>query len=198
MNNSIQPDKKYYTKWVWIHATISVLICIAVAVIQLIISLTSGNAEAIAIIWLVSVAVILALWIISYPIVFFWIKNLTYLIFEDRVTIHKGIFTKTQQNIPFRAITDFALERTIYDRILKIGSIKIQTAGQSNTPTGYEGKLAGLTEFEKIHSDLRESIKHLHPISDSLTTSEPSGKSDDNILYQILSEIKEIRRNMEK
>jgi len=198
MDNSIKPDKKYYTKCIWIHLTISGFILMTAAVIHLIISLSSGNIEAVKIIWLISIGTIFIMWIISYPIVWFWIKNLTYLLLEDRVTIHKGILTKTQQNIPFRSITDFALERTIYDRILKIGSIKIQTAGQSNSATGYEGKLSGIIEYEKLHSNLRDKIKHLHPISDAVTTTEPVIKSDENLLSQILSELKEIRRNIEK
>ncbi len=198
MENTIKPDPKYYTKCTWIHLTISATILIIAAIIHLIISLSSGGMEAITIIWLISIGFILVIWITSYPLIRLWIKNLSYLIYDDRVTIHKGILTKTQQNIPFRAITDFALERTIYDRILKIGSIKIQTAGQSTSPTGYEGKLSGLIDYEQLHADLREKIKYLHPISDSVTISEPGIKSDNNILIQILSELKEIRRNLEK
>ena len=141
MDNSIKPDRQFYTKCTWILLTTSATILLLTAIIHLIISLSSGNTEAIIVIWVVSIGLILLMWIISYPLIRLWIKNLSYLIFDDRVTIHKGILTKTQQNIPFRAITDFALERTIFDRILKIGSIKIQTAGQSASPTGYEGKL---------------------------------------------------------
>jgi uncharacterized membrane protein YdbT with pleckstrin-like domain len=138
------------------------------------------------------------MWLISYPLIRLWIKNLTYIIYDDRVTIHKGILTKIQQNIPFRAITDFALERTIYDRMLGIGGIKIQTAGQSTSPTGYEGKLSGLIDYDRLHTELRDKIKNLHPQSESVTTKEPLNVSESAILSQILSELKEIRRNLEQ
>ena len=56
--------------------------------------------------------------------------------------------TKIQQNIPYRAITDYILHRSIYDRMLGLASIRIQTAGQIQTPTGYEGNLAGLPNWD--------------------------------------------------
>ena len=198
MDNAIKPDLKFYRKCTWILFTISAVLVIAAAIIHLIISLSSGNMEAILIIWLVFIALVLLMWIISFPIIQLWIKNLSYLIYDDRVTIHQGILTKTVKNIPFRAITDFALERTIYDRILGIGAIKIQTAGQSISASGYEGTLSGLIDYEPLHADLREKIKPLHPISESVTTKEPVNNSDESILSQILSELKEIKKNLEK
>jgi len=198
MDNAIKPDQKFYTKCTWILLTISAILIFAAAIIHLIISLSSGNIEAIFIIWIIFLGLVLMMWIISFPLIRLWIKNLSYLILDDRVTIHQGILTKTQKNIPFRAITDFALERTLYDRILGIGAIKIQTAGQSQSASGYEGKLSGLIDFEPLHIDLREKIKHLHPLSESVTTKEPDNNSDESILIQILSELKEINRNIAK
>jgi uncharacterized membrane protein YdbT with pleckstrin-like domain len=198
MENAVKPDKKYYTKCVFILLTVTAIMLIVTGVIHLIIHLASGNDEAIAIIWIICPGVIVIMWIISYPILSLWIKNLTYYIHDDRVTIQKGILTKTQQNIPYRSITDFALERTIYDRVLKIGSVKIQTAGQSHSPTGYEGKLAGLIAYETLYADLKEKIKHLHRGFDSLNADELQNENNEPILNQILAEIKAIRRNMEK
>ena len=81
---------------------------------------------------------------------------------------------------------------------LGIGTIQIQTAGQSQTATGYEGCLSGLLDYDGIHGNLRDKLKSLHPISESTTTSEPVNISSENVLTQILDELKEIRRNTEK
>lgn len=198
MEQSFKPDKKYFKKVIWMQLTISLSLIILIAIIHLIIKLTNGNIEAAYIIWLIGTLCILLMWIISSTISYLWIMNLQYIVHEDRVKINKGILTKTQQNIPFRAITDFALVRTIYDRMLGIGSIKIQTAGQSHTPTGYEGKLGGLLEYDKWHSELREKVKSLHPISGSITLSETAKRPDTAILEQVLIELKEIRKNTAK
>ena len=198
MENSIKPDPRYTTKCLWIHLTVSLSLLFIAALVHLIIVLAGGEILAAYIVWLIMAGFVILLWIISYPITRLWIKNLSYFILEDHVSINKGILTKSQQNIPFRAITDFALERTIYDRMLGIGTIKIQTAGQSHSPSGYEGKLSGLIDYERIHGALREKIKHLHPLSESLTTAEPEGEQEDTLLSQILAELKEIRNLLQK
>ncbi len=195
MEQSFKPDRKYFTKVLFTQLTISVALIIIMAIIHLIIKMTDGNPETAYIIWLIGILCLFLMWIFSSLIAHLWIKNLEYIVHEDRVNIHKGILTKTQQNIPFRAITDFALERTLYDRMLGIGSVKIQTAGQSHQPSGYEGKLGGLIEYDKWHSELREKMKSLHPISESITITETDKISDVTVLKQILEELKEIRKN---
>jgi uncharacterized membrane protein YdbT with pleckstrin-like domain len=137
------------------------------------------------------------MWIISYPIIYLWIINLEYVIYDDRVSIHKGILTKTIQNIPFRAITDFALVRTLYDRALKIGSIKIQTAGKSaQSPSMYEGVMGGLLDYEALHAELRAKIRSLHAGSEPVTTAGTARPSQEFLLQEILKELQNIRKDL--
>ena len=126
------------------------------------------------VLWPITLGLILIMWAITAPIVALWIRNLTYVIEEDRITIHKGILTKIQQNIPYRAITDFMLYRSLYDRFLGIGAIRIQTAGQSQTVTGYEGQLTGLLEWDDLLQQLREKVRKLHPVAEAVTVAEPA------------------------
>ena len=198
MENSVKPDKKYFTKVLWILMTISVLVLIILAIVHFLIVVNAGEIEVAYILWLVGIILLFLMWLFTTPIAYLWIKNLEYTILTDGIRIHKGIITKIQQNIPFRAITDFALQRTLFDRMLGIGSIKIQTAGQSHSPTGYEGKLGGLINFSEWHADLREKVKNLHPMSEAVTTSESSIISERDLLKQILTELKQIRSNTSK
>jgi uncharacterized membrane protein YdbT with pleckstrin-like domain len=195
MEQSFKPDRKYFKKVLFTQLTITVALIIVMAIIHIIIVLLNGNLEAANIIWFVGILCLFLMWIFTSLISHLWIKNLEYIVHDDRVNIHLGILTKTQKNIPFRAITDFVLERTLYDRLLGIGSIKIQTAGQSHQPSGYEGKLGGLIEFDKWHSELREKVRSLHPISDSVTISETDIIPEEIVLKQILEVLKDIRKN---
>ena len=195
MEKSIKPDKKYFTKVIWILLTVSIVVLIAMVITHLIMDYNYVEMEVIVLVWFLVVVSLIVMWLFSIPIAWLWIKNLTYVILDDAIRIYKGIITKTQQNIPFRAITDFALERTLFDRILGIGSIKIQTAGQSTNPTGYEGKLGGLINYEEWHNDLRDRVKTLHPQSEAVTVTETKGQSDSALLQAILNELKEIRKN---
>jgi len=199
MENPLKPDRKYLVKIIWIFLTVSSVLVLLVAIVHLIVYLVDGDMQAAKILWIVIMSLILALWVIVYPILYLWYRNLEYRVYEDRVCIHKGILTKTQQNIPFRAITDFALVRTLYDRFLGIGSIKIQTAGKHiSSSSQYEGNLAGLLDYEQLHTDLRERVKKLHPVAETVTTFEGEKPADDDVLQEMLKELKEIRKNTEK
>lgn len=194
METMIKPDKKYYTKNIWVFITISILIIISVAITNLIITIADGDTNAKVILSWITLGCNVSLWIIAYPLSHLWIKNLSYVIREGRVTINKGILTKTKQNIPYRAVTDFVLHRSLYDRYFGIGSIRIQTAGQSQTGTGYEGNLVGLLDYDNIHGELREKIKVLHP---SQNVEVKSQATDKDVLEEILNEIKQIRRKLD-
>jgi len=193
----IKPHKKLLTKQWLVLLTISFFIALFGLALQLLIPLKEGvNSSQVAVIlWPITIGIILLMWAISVPIIILWIKNLTYFIEEERITIYKGILTKVQQNNPYRAITDFILHRSLYDRFLRIGAIRIQTAGQSKTVTGYEGQLSGLAWWEDLHQQLRGKIKNLHPIAESTTVAEKAAPlSTNDRLQQILEELKVIRQ----
>ena len=199
MEQSIKPDPKYFSKSIWILVTVSGVFILIGAILHLIFALTPVEPIAIPITWICVAGSIILSWIISYPIIVYWIRNLEYVIYEDRVCIHKGILTKKVQNIPFRAITDFALVRTLYDRALGIGSVKIQTAGQSSQSGSlYEGSLSGLKDYESLHADLRSRIRKLHPGSDTVTTVETPKQEAGSTLEEILREVREIRKSLRK
>ncbi len=198
MEKSLKPDPKYYTKCTWVTLTVTAAAVLLMAAIHLIINLAEGDPAAPAILWPIVLGLLVLVWIVVYPLVRLWVKNLEYVIYDDRITIHKGILTKRKQNIPLRAITDFVLDRTIYDRVLGIGSIKIQTAGQSQSSAGYEGVLAGLLDYDPLHEELRGMIRSLHPRSESLAVRESDEETSDPVLLKILEEIKSIRESIER
>ena len=196
MEKSLFPDKKFVTKSILVSLISSLLSFLFIGILIHVIALSKDVDPAFfSWLWLITVLSFILTFIISIPIIILWIRNLKYIIQEDRVTVHKGILTKIQKNIPLRAVTDFILERSLFDRFLGIGSIKIQTAGQSPSSTGYEGKLAGLLDYEALHDELRKRIGKLHPVAESVTTDEPIHVSSETLLKQILVELKEIKKN---
>ncbi len=197
----IKPHRKLLVKQWLILLTLTLLLAIVGLILQLTLPHIEGvtSNQVAAVLWPIALGLILIMWTISAPIVALWIRNLAYVIEEDRITIYKGILTKIQQNIPYRAITDFMLHRSLYDRFLGIGAIRIQTAGQTQTVTGYEGQLAGLLQWDDLLQQLREKVKRLHPVAESVTVAEPVAQlvSDDR-LQQILLELQSIRKMLEK
>ncbi|MFZ5432431.1 MAG: PH domain-containing protein [Calditrichota bacterium] len=200
----IKPDPKLITKqWLTLALlTVIILLCAVLIVVLVPLSPEASAEEVSQITWPITLGVIVLMWLIAVPIVLLWVKNLGYRIEDDRVTIYKGVLTKIQQNIPYRAITDFELHRSLFDRALGIGAIKIQTAGQGTTASGYEGQLSGLREWQNLHTDLRARLKLLHPRSDMATGVEnvatTASASDRQLLQAILDELRGIRKALEK
>ncbi len=133
MENIIRPHKRLLTKQWLILLTLSLFILVIAILLQLLLPLEEEvDAKDVAVeLWPITMIVLVFIWILFVPLLTLWIKNLKYVLEEDRITIHKGILTKLQKNIPYRAITDFVLHRSLYDRFLGIASIRIQTAGQT-------------------------------------------------------------------
>ncbi|MCF8239926.1 MAG: PH domain-containing protein [Melioribacteraceae bacterium] len=196
-----KPDRKLITKQYMLLAVISFFVVVSGVLLQSLIPLDpkiSGSQVAI-IVWPIILGICILLWAISVPLILIYFKNLKYEITDERVIIHKGIISRLQQNIPFRGVTDFMLHRSPFDRILGLGSIRIQTAGQSSSPTGYEGNLAGLIDWNERLKFLQlmfRNAKTASPISVDDSTDEPV--SDKNIFNAILSELKEIKELLKK
>ena len=193
----IRPDKKLITKGWLTLITLSIVIVLFACLLHIIPIIDSDVdfSQFSFYMWRIVFISIILTWIIATPIMLLWIKNLSYFIEVDKIVINKGILTKIKQNIPFRMVTDFMLERTLYDRWLGIGSIKIQTAGQTQNATGYEGKLSGLINWDELHEKLRTDL------TEAKSTVEKNSKSpkvNEGALENILIELKKISKILEK
>ena len=198
MNKEIRPDKRLKTKSWLVLFTLSLFVLIGAVLIQVLVPLDKSvnPSELGSILWPITIGVLLLTWIITIPVTILWIKNLKYFIDKDKIIIFKGILNKVEKNIPFRNITDFVLQRTIYDRILGIGAVMIQTAGQSRNPSGYEGTLAGLLNYRDIHSQLKREIASSHGIV--LDAKLDKNLNNQNILQEILQELKIISKKLDQ
>ena len=197
---SLKPDIKLILKNILIIFTVTIFVIIAAIILQIVIPIDEKvtGRDVAEIVWPFTTLTILVYLLISLPIIFFWVKNLTYSIEDERITIYKGILTKMQQNIPYRVITNLMLHRSLHDRMLGLGSIRIQTAGQTRTPTGYEGNLAGLINYNILLDALRERVKkYLPEMKESMLQKNEELKSFQQILQEILKELQVIRRKIE-
>ena len=97
----IRPDKKLITKSWLTLITISIFIMIFALLMLVIPALNSDVdfTEFSFYMWRVVIGLLLLTWIITAPIVILWIKNLSYIIEDDKIVIKKGILTKIKQNI---------------------------------------------------------------------------------------------------
>ena len=118
----------------------------------------------------------------------------------------RGIITITRKHVPFRTITNISSRAGPFDRLFKIGSVHIETAGYSGSnQAGPEEKLSGIVFYEEVRDFiLKELRKFKEPYVTGTEvvypTEEPVPKMeslDDEILIT-LREIRDILRNRRK
>lgn len=191
------PDKKLFTKQIYVLLTITAFFGIIALFIQILLPIGRPTAGEVALVlWPVFLFINLVIYSIVLTLVKLWIKNLKYTIEEERIRLNKGIITKIEQTIPFKAVTDFQLHRSLYDRVLGIASIKIQTAGQTQNPSGYEAVFSGLTNWESLIEELREQIMHVQRGGFAARGVVDTNETPD--ISDLITEVKKIREILEK
>ncbi|NQV16870.1 PH domain-containing protein [bacterium] len=196
----LRPDiQQLMWREVYTLLTISLVIIVCMLILQVLVVTFDpdvDNAQFVKYGWSWAAGVLIALWIFVPWILYFWIINLKYSIEDDRLVIQKGIITKKNVSIPYMAITDFTLSRSLYERWLGIATLLIQTAGQSVQASGYEGKLEGLNDFDNLHAVLRAKVKAFRGVQDQQAATISSPVSDEHVLQELLEEVKQINRKL--
>ena len=94
--------------------------------------------------WVFILAVLIS---ILYYIAFWF--SATYKLDETAFHIHKGIFTKSKQTIPYTKVQNVNRHRTILHKLFKVTSLKFETA-MSGSESAVEFKVISLAEAKKL------------------------------------------------
>ncbi|MBN1937175.1 MAG: PH domain-containing protein [Anaerolineae bacterium] len=131
-------------------------------------------------------------------------RSLSYEIHDDEIVMRVGVWTRSVKHVPFRTITNVTVKQSVLDRLLSIGSVDIQTAGISGTNTA-EQSLVGLENVQQVYdliaAQLRRFQGAMSPTmsqEEQLTVSAHSSSAADELWYQILDEVRAIRKALEK
>lgn len=153
-------------------------------------------------VWLIPVLVIIP----------FYVRSIEYSVKAQsgesmpEVYVKRGIFTITRNHVPFRTVTNISSRSGVFDRLFKIGSVHIETAGYSgsNQP-GPEEKLEGIVFYEEVRDFILNELRKFrtpyvtgtevaHPVEEPVPRMEGL---DDEILIT-LREIRDILRASSK
>jgi membrane protein YdbS with pleckstrin-like domain len=110
----------------------------------------------------------------------------------------RGILTITRRHVPFRTITNISSKAGPFDRLFKIGSVHIETAGYSGAnQKGPEETLSGIVFYEEVRDFiLKELRKFKEPYVTGTEvvypTEEPVPKME-GLDDEILTTLREIR-----
>ena len=72
----------------------------------------------------------------------------------------RGILTITRKHLPFRTITNISSRAGLFDRLFKIGSVHIETAGYSGAnKAGPEEQLSGIVFYEEVRDFILKELR---------------------------------------
>jgi len=117
------------------------------------------------------------------------------------IYVKKGILTITRKHVPFRTITNISSNAGVFDRLLGLGSVSIETAGYSGSnQTGPEEKLEGIRFYEEVRDFILNELRKFR--TPYVTTTEPDkyeepvprGPGLDDEILITLREIRDLLR----
>ena len=129
-----------------------------------------------------------------------YVRNFSYKVQESNIIINHGVFTKARVTIPYRRIQNINITNGVFDRMFKIFTIKIETAGHSavskGTKTrgiGPEGYIPGLEDPYIIENKIKEMISKFSTTSNMFEEKlfKPEALAFDNFISYILSKMRE-------
>ena len=126
-----------------------IVICVGSGV--LIASLPSGNARGAFTLAVLAVTLLLLCWLTFVP----WIgwRTTHYIFTNERVLIRRGILRHTGRDIPLGRINDVGFVLTLRDRLVRAGTLTIESAGEHG-----QERLASVPRAERVQQTINRLI----------------------------------------
>jgi uncharacterized membrane protein YdbT with pleckstrin-like domain len=136
-----------------------------------------------------------------------YVRSIEYAVISEsgeaspEIYVKKGILNITRKHVPFRTVTNIASKAGVFDRLFRIGTVEIQTAGYSGGPMG-QGGPEEVIEGVKFYQEITQFIlRELRRFRDPYTTGtemvaprdETVQRSDGTLDDEILLALRDIR-----
>ena len=112
----------------------------------------SGTGRTVVVIIVIAVAFLLLCWLTFSP----WIRwRTTHFVFTThRVLIRRGVFTHSGRDIALQRISDVGFSQTLWDRMVRAGTLTIESAGEHGQET-----LTNIPDSEAMQQTLNRLIE---------------------------------------
>jgi len=124
----------------------------------------------------------------------------SYEILESDILIQHGVFNRIKATIPHSRIQNINITNGVFDRMFKIFTVKVETAGSAAAAAGSKGGIArpegyipGLLEPNIIEEKIKERLIKYSAIPSGLDDKifKPEELAFDNFISYILSKMRE-------
>lgn len=140
------------------------------------------------------IGLLLSLWYL-----YKYVNLYSFEVLENNIIIRHGVFTKKRVTIPYTRIQNINIANGVFDRLFKIYTVKVETAGASGVGKGGggyirpEGLIPGLEDPYIIENKIKEMMTKYSQIPSGLEDKifKPEELAFDNFISYILSKMRE-------
>ncbi|MFX0207070.1 MAG: PH domain-containing protein [Candidatus Hodarchaeota archaeon] len=136
-----------------------------------------------------------------------YVDSITYQVHGTEIVVFKGLINKTEKHVPFRTVTNISSRAGLYDRLLGIGCVFIETAGQSGTSRSPEEKIEGIRVYKEVRDYILKELRKFRSAytvgteleefpSISTKKTKDSTITESNAILKELREIKQILQSI--
>lgn len=120
-------------------------------------ALLPGDAQPAGGLAIVAVGLVLALSLVLVP--FLRWRTTTYTLTNRRLITRSGILNRTGKDLPLSRVNDVSSERSLADRMLGCGTLKVQTAAEGGTVV-----LPDVPDVEHLHTEMTQLLFGTGPL----------------------------------
>jgi uncharacterized membrane protein YdbT with pleckstrin-like domain len=195
---TIKPSPKYRSRMRIVLTLIALTFVTGSSILGLLIALDKGI-RVFFLAFLVSSLVAGMWWIVAQLLVGPYYNSLRYEIEEDEVIVRAGIWTQSVKHVPYRTVTNMTVKRDVLDRLLGLGTLRIQTAGMSGQK-GAEETLAGMETAQEVYETVATELRRFRSgMAPTQADSEgiPAPAAPSATMAELLDEVRAIRQALE-
>ena len=134
-------------------------------------------------------SVLIFIIIIIMIIAFIYSRTMRFEIFSNEVVEKKGVINRAEKHVSYRTVTNISTRYGIFDKLFKIGTVEIETAGKAGRLSEPEEKIEGISNFVDLRNTVLEELRKFR--SQYTTATEPDLKpTEDAISTLILNELR--------
>ena len=187
----IKPEKELKTTMFIVWGI--VLVAVLASLLLLIIFVPETSVKVVFGIFLIIFLLIMVLWAFWIPAFY---KTLEYYIDSEAVKMNSGVFWKRLITVPYGKITNVDVTQGPLQRMYRIGTIHVQTAGAGGAQGAQaELRLNGIRNINGLKDIIMEGVRGHKSIQPEKTE---DYINDSEILRSILEELRAIHEALEK
>ena len=148
----------------------------------------------------ISTAIDLVWAVPTFLVMFPLFKSYRYELMDDEIVVTSGYLVKKIKHVPYRMVTNLELKRGVIDRLLGIGTLSIETAGNSDPNQRPEAMLVGLSDVDAVYEEVAGCLRNFDQAQQQQPWERGSKKAavggEVEVLGEILTELKAIHQKI--